>query len=66
MSHSKLFSLLDSLEFQLGLVVQQAMRRDFETGTSTATELMNLHFAVIIQNGKIRGKIRRALSSNSR
>ena len=53
MSHFKLFSLLASLEFKLGLAVQQAMRRDFETGTSTAIELMNLHFAVIKQNGKI-------------
>ncbi len=65
MSNSKLLSLLDSVESKLGLLVQRAIRDDFQRGTSTSVELMNLHFAIIKQNGKIRTALRRGLQAQS-
>jgi hypothetical protein len=65
MSNSQLLSLLDSVESELGFLVQRAIRDDFQRGTSTFVELMNFQFAVIKQNGKIRKALRRGSQTQS-
>jgi hypothetical protein len=58
MSNSQLLRLLDSAESRLGRIVRRAIINDFQRGTSTFVELINLQFAVINQNGKIRKAFR--------
>ncbi len=65
MSNSQLLSLLNSVESRLGRIVQRAIINDFQRGTSTSIELMNLQFAIIKQNGKIRKALRRKSQAQS-
>jgi hypothetical protein len=58
MSNSQLLRLLDSAESRLGRIVRRAIINDFQRGTFTSFELMNLQFTIIKQNGKIRKALR--------